>query len=86
MKASRKVLFVATVLLGLPTISSFAQDRGPIIATGAERAAIESTPIEYRPYRPLHFYGNTVRRQYYRGSALPAPREISGGVGVIRRR
>jgi len=42
-----------------------------VIARGADRAIIESTPIEFRPYRPFHFYGNSVRRSYYRGSPLP---------------
>jgi len=41
-----------------------------IIAFGQQRARIEATPIVQRSYRPLHFYGNTVRRRYYHGSAL----------------
>jgi hypothetical protein len=36
-----------------------------IIATGAYREQIKSTPIELRPNRPLHFYGNAVRRDFY---------------------
>lgn len=47
-----------------------------IIPTGRERVEVKSTPIELRPYRPLHFYGNTVRRRYYRGSAVPMPRDV----------
>ena len=50
-----------------------------IITFGRQRQIIEATPIVKRPYRPLHFYGNTVRRRYYRGTASPsarsAPRE-----------
>lgn len=42
-----------------------------IVAFGELREQIEATPIENRPYRPLHFYGNTVRRIHYHGSALP---------------
>jgi hypothetical protein len=42
-----------------------------IIARGEEREQIRATPIEQRPYRPLHFYGNTVRRIHYRGTPLP---------------
>ncbi len=38
-----------------------------IIATGQYRDQLKSMPIEQRPYRPLHFYGNSVRRNYYRG-------------------
>ena len=47
-----------------------------IIATGAYRDKIRATPIERRPYRPFHFYGNAVRRRYYRGTALPLPRDL----------
>ncbi|WP_146520210.1 hypothetical protein [Stieleria varia] len=44
--------------------------RLPIIATGDLRHAIKSMPIECRPSRPLHFYGNTVRRRYYRSEGV----------------
>jgi hypothetical protein len=37
----------------------------PIIARGPQREVLRSMPIELRPYRPLHFYGNAVRRNYY---------------------
>lgn len=44
-------------------------DRLPIIAFGQLRQEIKATPILERPYyRPLHFYGNTVRRQYARAT------------------
>lgn len=36
-----------------------------VVARAGDRAVIQSTPIEYRPNRPLHFYGNMVRRNYY---------------------
>lgn len=29
--------------------------------TASQRAAIRAMPITQRPYRPGHFYGNTVR-------------------------
>lgn len=45
-----------------------------IVARGDYRAALQSLPIEQRPYRPLHFYGNTVRRMHYRGTPLPLVR------------
>ncbi len=69
----------AMALLGVLCLTSLAtaQPSGssyPIIATGAQRQAIQSTPILHRPNRPGHFYGNTVRRAYYRG-----------GFGVARR-
>ena len=62
-----------------------------IIATGDYRKQIEATPIEQRPYRPLHVYGNTVRRMHYRGNPLPLPRGLSQvmnpsqGIGFFRR-
>jgi len=57
---------------------------GSVIKRGAERAAMDALPITERPYRPLHFYGNTVRRLHYRGQALPAPRDLSEGVRALR--
>ena len=47
-----------------------------VIATGDYREQLEKTPIVNRPYRPFHFYGNTVRRRHYRGTALPMPRDL----------
>ena len=52
---------------------------GRILKVGPERAAMDALPIEQRPYRPLHFYGNTVRRQYYRGTPVPMPRDFVDG-------
>ena len=56
------------VLTGMMLLVSTAvaqeSDRLPIVARGQQRQEIKSTPILERPYRPLHFYGNTVRRQY----------------------
>lgn len=47
------------------------------VLKGSEvRAASDQQPIIERPYRPLHFYGNAVRRNYYRGNPLPLPRDI----------
>lgn len=56
------------------TSPALAQEEGrlPIIAHGALKQEIKSTPILERPNRPLHFYGNTVRRQYYRGTGQVA--------------
>lgn len=38
-----------------------------IILRGQERAVVKSTPIEQRPNRPFHIYGNTIRRMESRG-------------------
>ena len=34
-----------------------------IIVVGKEREKLKNTPIEKRPDRPLHIYGNAVRRR-----------------------
>lgn len=55
-------------------------------ARGSDRARIAETPLLQRPYRPLHFYGNTIRRSYYRGSALPRVSDARGTVRSIASR
>lgn len=52
---------------------------GRVIKPTSQRAAIEATPILQRPYRPLHVYGNTVRRMHYRGRALPRATDVAKG-------
>lgn len=44
-----------------------------VIARGQDRQRIRSMPIELRPNRPLHFYGNAVRRRYYGRPVFQAP-------------
>jgi hypothetical protein len=43
-----------------------------IIVTGEAREQIQNTPILERPNRPLHVYGNTVRRRHHRGGSKAA--------------
>jgi hypothetical protein len=38
-----------------------------VIARGEYRSQIKALPIEHRPNRPLHFYGNYVRRNVMAG-------------------
>ncbi len=58
-----------------------------VIPRGEYRDHIKAMPIEDRPYRPLHFYGNTIRRNHYRGNPLPMPRDIGKtATELIRRR
>lgn len=52
-----------------------------VIARPQDRAKIRATPIEKRPYRPLHFYGNTVRRNHYGTTTASQLRRA-----VVRRR
>ncbi|MFM7137633.1 MAG: hypothetical protein ACKO1M_11275 [Planctomycetota bacterium] len=49
-----------------------------IVTFGDSRDEIKSTPITQRPYRPLHVYGNSVRRRHQR--AAPAPARSSAGL------
>lgn len=57
-----------------------------VVAPPPVRAHIEATPITERPYRPFHFYGNTKRRLYYRGSAIPLPSDLRNGSRALTRR
>lgn len=42
-----------------------------IVTFGESREQIQNTPILQRPNRPLHVYGNTVRRRHSRGGETP---------------
>jgi len=80
---SLKIAVFLCCLLGAALVS--AQEPGwvgRVVLPEPQRKVIESTPILQRPYRPLHFYGNTVRRRYYRGRALPSIRDFGAGAGV----
>lgn len=71
-------LICGTFTITTGTVSSAETGWSPrIIATGDFKAKIESTPIELRPNRPLHFYGNTLRRRYYRAIRKSATRTVS---------
>ncbi len=56
---------------------------GVVVARGELKQWIDATPIVDRPNRPFHFYGNTVRRKYYRGSALPRPADLAKGSAAL---
>lgn len=73
------------LLVGLFAVAGPLHAQGPgaepgwspvIVATGPMRQQIQSTPIHQRPYRPLHFYGNTLRRMHYRSTPLPSVGEM----------
>jgi hypothetical protein len=79
------LLIVIATWAGCSSVTAqAAPGRGPVIATGAERQQIAATPILDRPYRPLHFYGNTVRRRHHQGRALPAP-DLNQGTSSVER-
>ncbi|MGI9519366.1 MAG: hypothetical protein ACR2NP_20105 [Pirellulaceae bacterium] len=64
-----------------PTWSPF------VIMRGQDRTELRAKPMHERPYRPFHFYGNTVRRRHHRGNPLPLPRDFVQGTAafVLRR-
>lgn len=73
-----KILLLALTIFGLPLEASLpvaeAAQTGfdpRIVALGDAREEIKSKPIEQRPYRPLHVYGNTVRRRHSRSYSGP---------------
>lgn len=76
----KNLLFIGIALLAcmtMPEVRSAEPGWSPVvIATGDYREQLEKTPIVNRPYRPFHFYGNTVRRRHYRGMAVPMPRDL----------
>lgn len=75
----RLLLGILSLVVSLSSSVSVSSAREPgrinvVIARGELRRQIEATPILHRPYRPLHFYGNAVRRAHYRGSSLAVRR------------
>jgi len=65
---------VATVALVpmTPVDAASARIEPQIIARGENREQVQNTPILERPNRPLHVYGNTVRRRHHRGVSKAA--------------
>jgi hypothetical protein len=58
----RGILVAAVVAItAIPAVGAEFDPR--VVTFGAEREQIKNTPIEKRPNRPLHVYGNSVRRR-----------------------
>lgn len=77
------------VLLGVPFSAPVTQGAEPgwtdsAIKRSDDRASDRETPITERPYRPLHVYGNTVRRISYRGRAVPSAQDAANTVRALR--
>jgi len=71
------VIAALTAAALMPAASADARSTGfdpRVIVLGEERQQLKNTPIDARPYRPLHVYGNTVRRRHGHGP-IAAPRE-----------
>lgn len=54
-----------------------------VLKVGQDREKTNELPITERPYRPLHFYGNTVRRRHYRGTAVPNMQDFARTLSSI---
>jgi hypothetical protein len=69
-----RVLFVAAVAAAstAPAVGESFDPR--VITFGSERDQIKNLPIEKRPNRPLHVYGNSVRRRHGRTTQPSARR------------
>ena len=86
---NRSLLLFTCLILGASVLlcadASAQQEPGwspVVIPTGAYREAIKSMPIELRPYRPFHFYGNTIRRNYYHGAPYAGGGNLPSGFGA----
>jgi hypothetical protein len=70
----------------LPQLNSSTGYYPFVIALPQDRQRIRNTPIEQRPARPLHFYGNIVRQSY---TVRPTERSLlttrPGGISSRRR-
>lgn len=71
----RSIVFAALIAAAVfPCATASAAGTGfdpRVIVVGEARDQLKAKPIEDRPYRPLHVYGNTVRRRQSRGTAQP---------------
>ena len=61
-----RVILVAAVAAATAAPVAGAEFDPRVVTFGSERDQIKSTPIEKRPNRPLHLYGNSVRRRHDR--------------------
>lgn len=59
----------AVVVAACLVLPSSRADGARTTAQNMSRNQIRSMPVLERPNRPMHIYGNAVRRRYYRGVA-----------------
>jgi hypothetical protein len=74
------------VLLVASLASVPAQEPGwsrAIVLSGPERYELNQIDLLSRPYRPFHFFGNSVRRAYYRGNPLPTADDLGQGLQLM---
>jgi hypothetical protein len=72
------IFSLASLLIGASPATTAAEPGWTprVLKLGEDRTRTNARPIVMRPYRPLHFYGNAVRRRYYRGSPLPTADDL----------
>lgn len=72
------VLAVSLFATAAPTAADASERRFDprVIVVGEAREQLKAVPITQRPYRPLHVYGNSVRRRHQR-AVSPAVRRPS---------
>ena len=66
-----RVILVAAVAAAAAAPAAGAEFDPRVVTFGSERDQIKSTTIEKRPKRPLHVYGNSVRRRHDRARQSP---------------
>lgn len=65
---------VLLALVTTPGVAPAASSFDPRIVTfGPTREQLKNTPITQRPNRPLHVYGNSVRRRHRRSTPVQRP-------------
>ena len=72
MRTLALLTILSTSLGGVPVVAASGGFDPRIVVFGDERERIQNTPIEQRPNRPLHFYGNRIRRQNTRTVSRPS--------------
>lgn len=75
----RTIILVAVMVATVTPLPADARNTGfdpRVVTFGDAREEIKATPITERPYRPLHVYGNTVRRRHQRDVAPTPPRSV----------
>lgn len=86
MKGLTKVIFISVAGCLLAYQDARGQEPGwtsGVIKVGNDRTQSRNTHILHRPYRPLHFYGNTVRRMHYKNRMLPSLQELRTTVQML---
>ncbi len=81
-----KTIATAFFLTTVSCLTSFGQEPGwypRMIAPPEIRPMIQATPVELRPYRPLHVWGNLQRRTYHRGTVLPSVGDVWQSTGGV---